>query len=92
MEDKNYDIYDERYTFIDGHKPFYGDVKRGPFEGYTVILKQPSKSTHIHFENYYEAMDTIENHCDNYDKLVKMDNATAEYLSSEEGAWGRSNT
>lgn len=86
------DVWDHRFEFIDGFKAMYTEVRRGEFEGFTVILHRPSGSTWIHLEDEDEAMDLIENHCDAYDHFVATDNRTAEYLSSPEGAWGRSGT
>ena len=88
-ETKEGDIIDYRFEFINGNKPMYGDVKRGPFEGYTIVLKRPHSSTHIHLEDREEAIDTIKNHIANYDEYVKQDEELAKYLTSDEGAWGR---
>lgn len=83
------DAKDHRFEFINGFKALYSDVRRGEFEKYTIILKRPHSSTYIHLEDEGEAWDTINNHLDNYDSYVIQDERLAQYLTSEEGKWGR---
>jgi hypothetical protein len=54
-----------------------------------VILKRPHKTTHYVHDSYEQAVETILHHCSMYDTYVKQDNALGEYLSSDDGAWGR---
>ena len=82
------DVTDERFEFINGRKNLYTEIERG-IVGYTIILRRPHSSTYIHLESEDEAWDTINNHCDNYNKFVKQDESLGKYLSSNEGSWGR---
>lgn len=83
------DVWDHRFKLIDGFQTLYSDVRRGEFEGFTVVLHRPHSSTWIHLQDEDEAMDLIENHCENYDRFVEEDESLGNYLSSEEGKWGR---
>ena len=47
-------------------------TKFSPF-GATVVLKRPSGSTHINFDNISEAVDTIKNHLAKYDTKCEID-------------------
>jgi|TARA_R110000765_G_scaffold2298_1_gene6389 hypothetical protein len=47
-------------------------TKISPF-GATVVLKRPSGSTHINFDNISEAVDTIKNHLAKYDTKCEID-------------------
>ena len=47
-------------------------TKFSPF-GATVVLKRPSGSTHINFDNISEAVDTIKNHLAQYDTKCEID-------------------
>ena len=58
-------------------------------DGHSVILKRPHKTTHYVHDSYEQAVETILHHCSMYDTYVKQDNALGEYLSSDDGAWGR---
>ena len=69
----------------------YMGTKLSPY-GATVILKRPSSTTHINFDNISEAMETIKDHVSKYETKVKIDAMQDEYLNSEAGAWGRSGT
>ena len=53
--------------------------------GFTVTLKRPSSHTQILFDEYDEAIDTINNHCKEYDKMVEIDKLTDKYCS--ENSW-----
>ena len=83
------DVTDKRFEFYNGRKGLYSEIERGKFVGYTIVLKSPHQSTYINLRNYDEAWDTINHHCDNYDKIVAMDKLRGAYLSSEESKWGR---
>lgn len=83
------DITDKRFEFYNGRKGLYSETKRGKFVGYTVVLKSPHQSTYVHFKDINEAWDTINNHCENYDKIVAVDKLRGAYLSSNKGKWGR---
>ena len=87
--DENGDVKDYRFEFINGFKALYSDVKRGPFEGYTIVLKRPHSSTMINLKDQDEAWDTINNHIEKYEEYVIQDESLANYLTSKEGAWGR---
>lgn len=58
--------------------------------GYTVTLKRPFSHTQINFEDFGEAMDTIDNHVENYNKYVEIDKGIDKYCS--ENSWTRSGT
>ncbi len=81
------DVIDKRFEFINGRKLMYKGIERG-LVGFTVILKRPDSSTWINLQSEDEAWDTINNHCENYDKYVEIDKLKGEYLSSKEGNWG----
>ena len=83
------DVIDYRFEFINGDKRMYKDVERGPFVGYTIILKRPHSSTMINLKDQDEAWDTINSHIEKYEDYVKQDESLANYLTSEEGKWGR---
>ena len=83
------DITDKRFEFYNGRKGLYSEVERGKFIGYTVALKSPHQSSYVHFKDINEAWDTINNHCENYDKIVAVDELRGAYLSSNKGKWGR---
>ena len=83
------DVIDYRFEFINGKKGLYSDVERGVFAGFTIILKQPNHNTYVFLNYEDECWDTINNHIENYDKLVAMDEKRSNYLASEEGKWGR---
>ena len=83
------DITDKRFEFYNGKKAYLGETKRGKFIGYTVVLKSPHQSTYVNFKDINEAWDTINNHCENYDKIVAIDELRGAYLSSDQGKWGR---
>ena len=83
------DVLDYRFEFINGKKPYLGDIERGVFAGFTIILKSLHQSTYVFLNYEEEAWDTINNHIENYDKIVAMDKIRSDYLASDEGAWGR---
>jgi len=83
-------IDNEMFTFRPGTYSFM-NTKLSPY-GATVILKRPSSTTHINFDDISEAIDTIKDHISKYDTKVKLDAMQDEYLNSEAGAWGRSGT
>ena len=62
-------------------------TKLSPF-GATVVLKRPSGSTHINFDNISEAVDTIKNHLAQWNTKCELDALQDSYLNSVEGAWG----
>ncbi len=83
------DIYDslERFEFINGKKGVIGPVERGEFVGYTIILKTLHKNTYVHLISYEEAWDTIDNHCENYNKLTDQDRLRGQYMNDNK--WAR---
>ena len=62
-------------------------TKLSPF-GATVVLKRPSGSTHINFDDISEAVDTIKNHLAQWNTKCEIDALERSFLSSVEGAWG----
>ena len=74
--------------FINGRKRMYGGIERG-FVGYTIILKNEMGTTWVDLEDKDEALDTINNHIGRYDTIKKQAKAISDYLTSDEGAWGR---
>ena len=89
-DDLKYFINDKLVAELrNGRQGLYSAIERGEFVGYTMILKRPHSSTWVHISDKNEALDTINNHIENYDKYVKQDEALGRYLSSDEGAWGR---
>ncbi len=89
QRNKHGDVKDKRFEFYNGRKGLYSETERGEFVGYTVVLKSPHQSTYINLKNLDEAWDTINHHCENYDKIVAVDELRGAYLSSEQGKWGR---
>ena len=69
----------------------YFNNKLSPY-GATVIIKRPSAHTHINFDNISDAIEAIKDHVAKYNTKVKLDAMQDQYLNSEAGAWGRSNT
>ena len=62
-------------------------TKLSPF-GATVVLKRPSGSTHINFDDISEAVDTIKNHLAQWNTKCEIDALERSFLSSVKGAWG----
>ena len=62
-------------------------TKLSPF-GATVVLKRPSGSTHINFDDISEAVNTIKNHLAQWNTKCEIDALERSFLSSAEGAWG----
>jgi len=62
-------------------------TKLSPF-GATVVLKRPSGSTHINFDDISEAVDTIKSHLAQWNTKCEIDALERSFLSSAEGAWG----
>ena len=62
-------------------------TKLSPF-GATVVLKRPSGSTHINFDDISEAVATIKSHLAHWDTKCELDAMQDSYLSSAKGAWG----
>ena len=62
-------------------------TKLSPF-GATVVLKRPSGSTHINFDDISEAVNTIKNHLAQWNTKCEIDALERSFLSSVEGAWG----
>jgi len=62
-------------------------TKLSPF-GATVVLKRPSGSTHINFDDISEAVDTIKSHLAQWNTKCEIDALERSFLSSVEGAWG----
>ena len=83
-------INNKMFTFRPGTYSYMG-TKLSPY-GATVIIKRPSAHTHINFDNISDAIETIKDHVAKYNTKVELDAMQDEYLNSEAGAWGRSNT
>ena len=81
---KNLD--NEKYSLRLGTYSYMG-TKHSPF-GATVILKRPSGSTHMNFDDISEAVDTIKNHLAQWNTKCELDSLQDSYLKSSEGAWG----
>ena len=81
---KNLD--NEKYSLRLGTYSYMG-TKLSPF-GATVVLKRPSGSTHINFDDISEAVDTIKNHLAQWNTKCELDSLQDSYLKSPEGAWG----
>ena len=81
---KNLD--NEKFTLRLGSYSSLG-TKLSPF-GATVVLKRPSGSTHINFDDISEAVDTIKNHLAQWNTKCEIDALERSFLSSVEGAWG----
>ena len=62
-------------------------TKFSPF-GATVVLKRPSGSTHINFDDISEAVATIKSHLAQWNTKCEIDALERSFLSSVEGAWG----
>ena len=62
-------------------------TKLSPF-GATVVLKRPSGSTHINFDDISEAVATIKSHLAQWNTKCEIDALERSFLSSVEGAWG----
>ena len=83
------DVIDYRFEFIKGDKRLYGNyIDRTEF-AVTVILKSEDRCSYINGLTESEAWDTINNHVENYDKIIASDKRRSDYLMSDEGAWGR---
>ena len=54
-----------------------------------MVLHRPHQSTYVHTANLDEVVSTLSNHEEMFSKFVAIDEATGDYLSSDEGAWGR---
>lgn len=76
------------WSLYRGNKGFYGfhDTEAG---GVTMVLHRPHQSTYVHTANLDEVVSTLSNHEEMFSKFVAIDEATGDYLSSDEGAWGR---
>jgi len=83
-------IDNKMFTFRPGTYSFM-NTKLSPY-GATVVLKRPSSTTHINFDDISEAVKTIKDHVSKYETKVEIDMQLNKYLSSEAGAWGRSET
>jgi len=89
LDKKNKDMKNldnEKYSLRLGTYSYMG-TKHSPF-GATVILKRPSGSTHINFDDISEAVDTIKNHLAQWNTKCELDSLQDTYLKSPEGAWG----
>ena len=81
---KNLD--NEKFTLRLGSYSSLG-TKLSPF-GATVVLKRPSGSTHINFDDISEAVATIKSHLAQWNTQCEIDALERSFLSSVEGAWG----
>ena len=57
--------------------------------GYTIIMHRPFQSTSVFLLDIDEAIDTLDNHEENFEEYCEIDKKIGEYLSSDEGKWGR---
>lgn len=85
------DVKCEEFTFRHGLYSYLGNEKHSEF-GYTIELNNVDSRTTIQLEDFDEAVETCLNHYNRFDKVKEIAEATIEYLSSPQGAWGRSGT
>lgn len=85
------DIKCEAFSFRHGLYRYLTDERYSEF-GYTIKLNNIDQSTFVHLEDFDEAVETCLNHFDRFDKVKEIAQARINYLSSPEGAWGRSGT
>jgi len=90
LDFKKDDLSTDAFRFRRGTYNFF-DQKQSDF-GFTVIIEGVMGQTHITFENEQEAIDTCLNALERWDITQQMREQTNDYLSSPEGAWGRSGT
>ena len=84
------DLSTDAFRFRRGTYSFF-DEKQSDF-GFTVILEGVMGKTHVTFNDEQEAIDTCLNALERWDITQQMRKQTCDYLSSPEGAWGRSGT
>jgi hypothetical protein len=85
------DVKCEAFTFRHGLYRYLGNDKHSEF-GYTIELNNVDSKTYIQLEDFDEAVETCMNHYNRFDKVKELAEARIKYLSSDEGAWGRSGT
>jgi len=85
------DVKCEEFTFRHGAYSPLGNEKQSEF-GYTIGLNYVDSRAVIQLKDFDEAVKTCLNHYNRFDKIKEIAEARIEYLSSPEGAWGRSGT
>ncbi len=58
-------------------------------KGHSIVLNRPHSKSYQIYDSYQEAVQAIRDHCEDYEKLVSIDNELGKYLSSGDGRWGR---
>ena len=74
--------------FINGRALMYKGIERG-LVGYTIKLRNHMSITWVNLQSQDEALDTINNHLNELDDIKELKKLTDDYLSSEQGKWGR---
>lgn len=85
------DVKCEAFSFYHGLFHYYAYEVHSPF-GYSIELNNVDSKTYIQFEDFDEAVETCMNHYNRFDKVKEEAEERIKYLSSPEGAWGRSGT
>lgn len=60
--------------------------------GFTIVLEGVMGQTHVNLSDEQEAIDTCLNAQERWNITQEIRKQTSDYLSSPEGAWGRSGT
>ncbi len=83
-------ISEERkvWSIYQGRKSVLGPQDREA-GGITMVLHRPNNSTFVHMSDLDEVRMTLLNHEDHFEVYCQNDKALGDYLSSDEGAWGR---
>ena len=84
------DVSTDAFRFRRGTYSFF-EKKQSDF-GFTVILEGVMGQTHVNLSDEQEAIETCLNALERWDITQQMRKSTSDYLSSPEGAWGRSGT
>tara|TARA_B110000285_G_C15012309_1_gene557126 strand:+ start:848 stop:1117 length:270 start_codon:yes stop_codon:yes gene_type:complete len=58
-------------------------------KGHSIVLKRPHSTSYQIYDSYQKAVQAIRDHCEDYEKLVSIDNELGKYLSSNDGKWGK---
>ena len=74
------DIDNDMFTFKHGTYNYFN--QKTSDHGYTLILKRPTRHTHINFDEFQEAKDTAMNHVASYEDKCKIDQAEIEYCKA----------
>ena len=73
------DIDNDMFTFKHGTHSIVGKIDD---QGYTLILKRPTRYTYVHFDDLQEAKDTALNHVASYEDKCKADQAEIAYCKA----------